>query len=287
MDILKSNKDKMDRFKVENKSTDPNYILNPESGRYVLKTGKIGKNVSRENSDSNFSTLPEHVLISVLNGLNIVDLVNTCKVDKKAKKICKENNKIRNRVQGYLLLEKDIDKFSQIKKDKFLIKNSKNLEIVKFLIENGANVHVNNNEVLKKASENGHLEVVKFLVQNGADVDANNGLPLILASQNGHLEVVEYLVSKDANIHIRNDLALSWASERGHLEVVKFLVKNGANVHAYDDYALRETSRYGYLEVVKFLVKNGANVNANNNEALRLASRNGKLEIVNYLRSKM
>ena len=53
--------------------------------------------------------------------------------------------------------------------------------------------------------ENGHLEVVKYLVENKANIHAKNDYALRLASGNGHLEVVKYLVENGANIHAKND----------------------------------------------------------------------------------
>ena len=66
------------------------------------------------------------------------------------------------------------------------------LEVVKYLAEDGANVHA----ALHEAAFEGHLEVVKSLVEHGADVHAaaSNGFtPLHAATSRGHLEVVEYL----------------------------------------------------------------------------------------------
>src|SRR3990172_4479430 len=40
----------------------------------------------------------------------------------------------------------------------------------KFLIENGLDIHVNDYSILKYGALNGYLEVVKFLVEKGADV---------------------------------------------------------------------------------------------------------------------
>jgi hypothetical protein len=45
-----------------------------------------------------------------------------------------------------------------------------NPEVIKELIENGADIHAGNNYVLHWASENGHVEVVKYLVEKGADI---------------------------------------------------------------------------------------------------------------------
>ena len=192
----------------------------------------------------------EHVLITIFN-----DLINTCKIDKKTKKICKENNKIENKIRDYLLPEKDIEQLKQKEKDELLIENSKkgNLEVVKYLIESGADIHVDNDANLRWASNNGHLEVVKFLIENGADIHEYEDRPLILASIRGHLEVVKYLVQSGADIHVDNDECLSCASQFGHLEVVKYLVESGADIHAKNDAALTTASGKGHLEIVEFL----------------------------------
>ena len=52
------------------------------------------------------------------------------------------------------------------------------------------------------ASKNGHLQVVKFLVENGADIHANDESALRHASKHGCLEVVKFLVEN--GIFIKN-----------------------------------------------------------------------------------
>ena len=39
----------------------------------------------------------------------------------------------------------------------------------------------------------GHIEVVKYLVEHGADIHAVNEQALRLAKENGHIEIVKYL----------------------------------------------------------------------------------------------
>ena len=46
-------------------------------------------------------------------------------------------------------------------------------------------------EALRCAAENGHFEVVKLLVEKGADIHALNDYALRYAAENGHLEVVK------------------------------------------------------------------------------------------------
>jgi ankyrin repeat protein len=73
------------------------------------------------------------------------------------------------------------------------------LEVVKYLVEKGANIHTEYDRALISASGNGHVEVVKYLVEKGAD--PKNDEALARADENGHLKVVKYLTEfeKGAN----------------------------------------------------------------------------------------
>ena len=62
------------------------------------------------------------------------------------------------------------------------------------------------------------------MVENGADIHANDEDALGWASDRGFIEVVKYLVEKGANIHARDDYALCFSSQYGRIEVVKFLL---------------------------------------------------------------
>ncbi|AYV85647.1 MAG: ankyrin repeat-containing protein [Satyrvirus sp.] len=70
------------------------------------------------------------------------------------------------------------------------------LEVAKFSVENGANIHATTDHALWLASSNGHLEIVKLLINKGANVDADNGCALLYALKNGHEEVVKLLMEK-------------------------------------------------------------------------------------------
>ena len=55
-----------------------------------------------------------------------------------------------------------------------LIKASRNLEEVKKLLANGADIHDFDDYAIKWASLNGNIEFVKILVEHGADIHANH-----------------------------------------------------------------------------------------------------------------
>jgi hypothetical protein len=127
------------------------------------------------------------------------------------------------------------------------------VESVKLALENGADVHADNDLALQWAPKYGYTEVVKLLLENGADVHADNDSALQLASRYGHAEIVKLLLEYGADVHAENDSALRWASENGYTEIVKLLLENGANVHADSDYALQWASANGHTEIVKLL----------------------------------
>ncbi len=131
-----------------------------------------------------------------------------------------------------------------------------NIKGVKIFLEKGADDDIlaaTGGYVLQIASKYGQLNVVKYIIGVGVDVHVDDDEPLIVASKNGYLDIVKYLISKRADIHAQNEESLRGASKKGYLDIVKYLVENGADVHARNDDALRLATRYGHLEVIKYL----------------------------------
>ncbi len=102
---------------------------------------------------------------------------------------------------------------------------------------------------LFQASRKDDLSQIKILIRKGADVHADNDFLLRWAAGNGHLEIVKYLVKHGADIHAVDDFALRMAAVGGYLEVVKYLVEHGTDVN---DDTLSYVSRNGHHQVVKY-----------------------------------
>ncbi len=100
--------------------------------------------------------------------------------------------------------------------------------------------------------------IVKYLVEQGADVHAYNELATIWSASKGQVEVVKFLAGNGADIHERDEYALRCAANSGHVDVVKYLVEQGANIHAMEDEALKSAAYYGHMEIVEFLLEKGA-----------------------------
>lgn len=148
------------------------------------------------------------------------------------------------------------------------------------MIENGADIHENDDFILRECVEKGNLEITKYLVEHGADIHANNDFALRKSPENGNINMVQYLVEHGANIHSENDFALC-TSEREHLS--KAIYSFEEDYHADNEDALRASARKGNLGVVKYLVQQGANIHADNDYALRMSRLNGHLHVVKYL----
>lgn len=140
------------------------------------------------------------------------------------------------------------------------------LDIVKFLLRNGSNIHHYNDQALSSACESGNYMIAKFLLDCKANVNTDNNEALHLACQEGHIEIVKLLLKYGVNIETKNNKALHLASKNGQIKIVKLLLKNGANVSAGNDKALRSAIANGHNEVIRLLLQYGANINVVNND---------------------
>ena len=134
------------------------------------------------------------------------------------------------------------------------------LEMVKFLIDNGADVEALGGEefertLLHRATEFGDLKLVKLLIQIGANIDCKSGppygddeppansTPLHFAICHRRLEIAELLIKAGASVNIPNakaKTALHCAVEHENGKMIRALIHNGANVEAWFDCACYE-----------------------------------------------
>jgi ankyrin repeat protein len=110
----------------------------------------------------------------------------------------------------------------------------------------------------------GNLEIVKVLLDKGADINAvsKNKLsatPLQGAAAMQNLELARLLIARGANVNCRGEegvTPLHEAAGNGQIELVKLLLANGANVNAKDDQGktpLATALEYKQAAIAKFL----------------------------------
>ena len=112
---------------------------------------------------------------------------------------------------------------------------SNNLEVLKYLVEERKySIHMENDLPLRNACKYGYynLNMVKYLVEQGADIHVNNEEPLNNACYKNDLDIVKYLVENGADIHVNNEEALHNACRYTHLDIMKYLIEQGADIEA-------------------------------------------------------
>ena len=188
---------------------------------------------------------------------------------------------------------------------------SESVEVVKFLIDNGADVNLKNNggmTALMSASDVSH-ELIELLIKSGArvnEVDDNGKSALMYACENhiissSDIEVVKFLIDNGANVNLKSndsETALMNAYIRGNKELVELLINSGADANLIsnlkDNYGrakLMEASEIRNKEAVELLIKSGVGVNEvddNGKSALMYACENhiissSDIEVVKFL----
>ena len=142
------------------------------------------------------------------------------------------------------------------------------------------------------ATNNGHAEVVKMLLEAGANLNGANDTVLMFAADDGYVEIIKMLLVAGANPNAARDdgwTALMFAAQEGHPEIIKMLLVAGANPNAENNAgvtALILAALTGEPEVAKILLVAGANPNDRNNNgwtALLIAANEEKPEVVKIL----
>ena len=96
-------------------------------------------------------------------------------------------------------------------------------------LERRAKVSYGGNVALRNAAANGYLEIVRYLVESGANISAREDEALRKAAKNGYLETVIYLVERGANISANNNEAYWMALHYGQSHVVNYLISLGVD----------------------------------------------------------
>ena len=130
---------------------------------------------------------------------------------------------------------------------------SGNMKGLLMLKERGADIHYHEYLPFRVAVEKGHLDIVKYLLENGAKMSSGNNDAIRLASFHGYLDIIKYLIENGADIYALDGIALEFASKNGHLNLVRFLLENYTFNHDSLYRAIREAKMHNHIEIVKQL----------------------------------
>lgn len=136
-------------------------------------------------------------------------------------------------------------------------------KIVKF------NVNAENGILLKLSVVNDQLENLKFLINIGADLTIDNNIIGKLAAQESSVEFLD-LILKHLNISDIDELLIYTAISRiDVLSKIKLLEDYGVDLHICDDYALVTAVQKTDTKTVEYLLSKGCDVSTRQNIALK------------------
>lgn len=161
-----------------------------------------------------------------------------------------------------------------------------NLGKIKELVDDGARLGENKDQIAYAATNNGQLHVVKFLVENFGDdlyEEVSQKQFVDIAAKRGHNNFINYFIEQGFNASKQGGDALVYAAENGRLDSVKFWLEKGANIHHKDDSSLKWAAVNGKTGTVKYLVEQGADIYSQDQDALRYSSKSGHTEVAIYL----
>lgn len=122
------------------------------------------------------------------------------------------------------------------------------INIVKMLVQRGANIHIDN--LFSDALDD--VNIVKFLVSKGLKLTGDN---LKLAADNYRVEMVVYLLDQGIDIHYDDDYAIHVAYEHCYENLIKLLVKRGANFRKELDYGISKAKQNRFQSLVDYLTQ--------------------------------
>jgi hypothetical protein len=91
-------------------------------------------------------------------------------------------------------------------------------------VKQGANFESIKKDIIQDCGKSGNLEIIKYLVEQGFDINSNNEI-LRVSAEKGHLE---------ADIHADNDVAVKVSATKGNVNMMKFFLENGADIYTDD-----------------------------------------------------
>ena len=185
----------------------------------------------------------------------------------------------------------------------FLASEQNNMEVVRLLVGNGAQVNLGTLDgmsPLHAACREGHAAVARFLLDAKADFNKTGKsgyTPMMLAAENGHAKIIEVLASYGCDVNtstqVRDDdggeTALHRACQMGHIEMAKILIARNCDINGSTKDGrtpLIVAAEEGHEDLVKFLIDNGADCRAvtkAGKTALYNACERGHVSIANML----
>ena len=143
------------------------------------------------------------------------------------------------------------------------------IDFVKIVVENGGKIDGEGPlSAIACAAQFGNLEIMKYLIEHGANYNGGNtfnNIPIIAALHGGHHKVIEYLLEKNVNLDLvesteKGDITpVTIACRKESPNLLKMLLKFKVDLNKGNP--LYSTAKTNLKRTAQLLVENGADVN--------------------------
>ena len=171
------------------------------------------------------------------------------------------------------------------------------MDMVKLLLRNGADINRiedNGTTALSAAVHASSVDLVNFLIGEGAEVDRGDGVALAVAAWGGNIEILDILVRNGADVNLaglgEHPLQIAAWSDADHREkVYQFLVHSGANVNHTNQRGrggLAAAAIRGRCDIIEMYLRYGADihiVDKSGQTLLLMAAKARRADVVKFL----
>lgn len=173
-----------------------------------------------------------------------------------------DNDYNKGLVEQLIRLKADVNEYQGLPLY-FATEKSSKIEILKILLKSRAKVtgkdYKNAQLAIINVIKNEDEEMLKLLIEAGADVTVKNNIAIAIAAEIGNEKIMDMLIEAGADIRANNDKALIYAATAGQLKIVKKLISLGADITAQEHGPMRWAGTARQEEIVEYLAKLGEN----------------------------
>uniref|UniRef100_A0A6G6ABZ3 Ankyrin repeat-containing protein n=1 Tax=Borely moumouvirus TaxID=2712067 RepID=A0A6G6ABZ3_9VIRU len=113
---------------------------------------------------------------------------------------------------------------------------NKSKKIINYFLNMGIDIcYLNNYAILAASAIKNNVDFLQFVIENGGDIHAQNNTPIILATYINCLDNFLFLIKNGVDIYTRCDDICKIALNRFCVEIIKYLVEMGVDFKQYDD----------------------------------------------------
>jgi ankyrin repeat protein len=164
-----------------------------------------------------------------------------------------------------------------------------NYEYIKYLSDNGLKLNTWDKRIslfLMLACASGNLELVRFILSEGAIIDINF---LLCLCRCDNIEAIQIIFDNFCG-EIPFVKLLETACSENNLKMLKYLISKGADIHSSSELlvnsAKKSLEKYSSIDIIIFLIENNYDINSSIDILLIKACKKNNFKLLDYLISK-